>query len=191
MPDWLVEGDPTLYFVLACALATFGVLWWRTRKRKYAVAAGVAGLLIAGAYLLDRAVESDREQMIRKVYEVAEAVTDNDIDRAFRHVSDSFSKHGRDKTSFREFARDVRRRGVVDAVRVWDVAPDEVSREQRRAVVSFAFKVRGSFGETPPNYFAKVTFVLDPDGQWRVQTFDVFTPLSESKSPVSIPGWGR
>jgi hypothetical protein len=96
-----------------------------------------------------------------------------------------------DKESFQHFARDRRGHGFVTAVRVWDVTPVEVSRDQRRAVVEFPFKVRGSFGETPPNYFAKVTFVLDSDGRWRVQTFDIFNSLTESRSPVPIPGWGR
>jgi hypothetical protein len=191
MPEWLVEGNPTLYFLLACVLVISGALWWRTRKRQYAVAAGVAGFLIVGVFLIDRAVESDREQLIRIVNEVADAVTDGDIDRAFQHVSKSFSRAGMDKESFRHFARDRRGHGFVTAVRMWDVTPTEVLREQRQAVVEFPFKVRGSFGETPPNYFAKVTFVLDADGRWRVQTFDIFNSLTESRSPVPIPGWGR
>jgi hypothetical protein len=191
MPYWLVEGNLTLYFLLACAEVILLALWWRTRKRKYAVGAGVVALLIVGVFVLDRAVESDREQMVRKTYEVTEAVTAGHIDRAFERVSDSFQYGSVNKDSFRQFAMTTRQSGRVTSVTVWDVTPVEVSREARRGVVEFPFKVRGSFGETPPNYFARVTFTLDPDGQWRVKTFDIFNSLTESKSPVTIPGMGR
>jgi hypothetical protein len=191
MPAWLVEGSPTLYFLFACAGVVCAASWWRTRKRKYAVGVGVAGLLILGVWLLDRAIESEREQIVRKVYEVADAITAGDIDGAFRHVSEHFERSGWDRARFHEFARNTRQNGNVTAVRVWDVMATESSRENRRGVVEFPFKVRGRWGETPPSYFARVVFMLDNDGEWRVQTFDVYNTLTESATPVSIPGWGR
>ena len=48
-------------------------LWWQSRKRGYAVAAIAVGVSILGYFLLDRLVESDREQMIRKVREMLDS----------------------------------------------------------------------------------------------------------------------
>jgi hypothetical protein len=192
MPAWLFEGNLTVYFLLVCAELVLLALWWRTRQRKYAFSAGVVAGLTLGYYLLDRFVESDREQIVRKTQEVAAAVTAGDIERAFRNVSDSFKRGTVDKTHFREFAQRVRNERNVTEVQVWDfVFPGEVSREARPADVEFRFKVRGRWGESPPNYFARVGYVLDPDGEWRVQTFDVYDSLTESSRPIYIPGWGQ
>ena len=49
---------------------------------------------------------------------------------------------------------------------------------------------RGSFGETPPGAFVRMKFAVDPDGQWRIKDFDWFLSISESNSPMPIPGWG-
>jgi hypothetical protein len=189
MPSWLVEGEPIVYAVLGCVLVGFGLAWWRTRKRRYAVAAGVVAALMAGYFLLDRFVESDGEQMVRKVNEIATAISAHDLDAAFGNVSDGFDRPPRNKASFRKFCDDTLRAGNVTEVRVWDLAPVDVSRPQRTGAVEFHFKVRGRWGESPPNYFGKVAFVLDGDGQWRVKTFDVYDSLNQSRTPLAIPGW--
>ncbi len=190
MPSWLVEGEPTVYAVLACVFVGFLLAWWRTRKRKYAAGAAVAAGLIAGYWLLDRAVESDGEQMVRKVREVAAAVSAGDMDAAFQHVSDSFDRGGWNKRAFRDFATRTHQVGNVTAVQVWDLSPVDISRPARTGAVEFRFKVTGHWGESPPNWFGKAVFTLDPDGQWRVKTFDVYDALNQSATPIAIPGWG-
>src|SRR4051812_46335796 len=153
MPSWLVEGEPVVYAVLGIVFVGFLLAWWRTRKRKLAVAAGMAGALFLGYYLLDRFVESDGEQMVRKVKEMANAISAHDLDAAFRNVSESFDRPPRNKASFRKFCDDILRVGNVTEVRVWDSSPVDVSRPQRTGTVEFHFKVRGRWGESPPNYF--------------------------------------
>jgi hypothetical protein len=189
MPDWLVEGDTSIYALLALLGVVFVAIWWQSRKRGYAVAAGVIGVLLLGYFLLDRLVESDREQMIRKVREVAAAISSRNPDAAFVHVSDDFRRSGVDKKGFRNFADGRVRSGFVSEVAVWDFNVTELDRAAHRAVVECFFKVRGSFGETPPGSFVRVVFRLDTDGQWRVQDFDWFQATANSNSPMPIPGW--
>jgi hypothetical protein len=189
MPTWLVEGDPIVYFVLALGFIVSLAAWWRTRRRPFAITAAVFAALTVGYWLLDRAVESDGEQMVRKVAEVADAVTRHDLDAAFKNVSDQFDRHGRGKKAFRDFCEQRIRLGQVTAVRVWDEEAMEVSRPTGKGVVQFRFKVTGSWGESPPNYLSRVDFVLDADGQWRVKTFEVFDALNQSRTPVTIQGW--
>jgi hypothetical protein len=191
MPYWLVEGDATLLFVLASVGVICVALWWRTRRRAYAVVAGVAAVAVLGLSLLDRFVESDREQMTRKVQEVADALSHRDLKRAFEHVSAQFERSGRDKKGFYDLAQLHVQRGHVSNVQVWDFTVTEVSPEKGRGVVEFFFKVRGNFpgGETMPGAFARVVFTLDPDKQWRVKTFNWYSSITESNSPQPIPGW--
>jgi hypothetical protein len=191
MPAWLVEGNATLYFLTACAAAILAGLWWRTRRRKYAVAAGVAGLLVGGVYLLDRAVESPAEQMVRKVNDISAAVGSRDFDRMFRHVSDHFRRGGFDKRMFREFAERVAHQRNVTEFTPWGFEPGPISNAARRGELEFQFKIRGNWSAGNEFFRARTEWVLDPDDEWRIQTFDVFNPYTDSNAPIGIPGWGR
>jgi hypothetical protein len=191
MPYWLVEGDLTLYAILAAVGLVCVAVWWRTRRRTYAIGAVAVAVAILAFLLLDHFVESEREQMIRKVQEIAHAISHRRLDRAFEHVSEQFDRRGKNKQGFREFAEAHLRRGFVTDVQVWDFTVTEVSAETRLGVVECFFKVRGNFpgGESPPGAFTRIVFTLDPDKQWRVRSFDWFSSISDSKSPQPIPGW--
>ncbi|MFO0807070.1 MAG: hypothetical protein U0746_00440 [Gemmataceae bacterium] len=188
MPDWLTESNPTLYFLLAVAALAFVAAWNRSRQRKFAVGATISLALLAGAYLCHQLVESDREQMERKIHEIAHAVHDRQMDQAFRHVSDSFERKGKDRSTFLSFAKQMQSSGRVDDFVVWAFEPGPISRESKRGDLGFMFKVHGNFGEMPP-LFAKCTFVLDKDGEWRIQNFDVYQTMVDSRQPFPIPGW--
>lgn len=190
MPDWLVEGRTVIYLLLALAFLICAVVWQRSRQRGAAIATAILSGLLAGYFLLDRAVESDREQITRKLTEITAAVSNRDFDRAFSHVSESFQRGGVNKAGFRKFADQRRRSEFVSDVQVWDIAVPDLSRESRRALAECYFKVRGSFGETPPGAFSRITFTLDPDGQWRVQNFDWSISITDSNTPMPVPGWG-
>ncbi len=190
MPTWLSEAIPYLYFALGCVLAMAGVAWWRTRQRRWAIAAGVAAVLMLAFFLLDHFWESDGKQMVRKVEQVAAAVSAHNVNAAFEHVSERFDRHGWDNEQFRKNCEQHIARGDVTAVQVWDLNAVDVAREKRTGVVEFRFKVHGAWGETPPNWFGRVVFTLDPDGQWRVKDFDIYDSLNQSKTPIPIPGWG-
>jgi hypothetical protein len=189
MPAWLVEGNPYIYFVLGCVFAGFGYAWWRTRKPRYAAAAGVVAALIVGFFLLDHFIESDGKQMVRKVGEVAAAVSAHNVNAALDNVSESFGRHGMNKEQFRKYCERHISRGDVTAVRVWDLSAVDISREHKSGTVEFHFKVHGGWGETPANWFGRVMFTLDQDGQWRVKDFDVYDSLNHSKTPIAIPEW--
>jgi hypothetical protein len=189
MAEWLIEHKYPVYFLLAAAVVGSFALWWRTRKPYYLIALSVAAVLMVGMVALDQAVETDGEQMVRKVREVAAAVTAKDLTAAFQHVSESFNRGGHKKDEFRKFCESTVRAGRVDQVQVWNETVVDLSRPGKTGTVQFNFKVHGNWGETPPNWFAKVMFTLDPDGQWRVKSFDHFDSLNQSNTPLPIPGW--
>ena len=191
MPDWLAEGDLTVYFLLACSAVLFGVLWWRTRKRAFAAAAAASALAIVGVYLIDRAVESDREQLQRKVQVIADGVRARDFGRVFGQVSDSFNRRGLDKGGFRRFAEQTAQARNVTDFTAWNFALLSASREQRRAELEFNFKIQGNWSAGTEFFLAHTTWALDPDGEWRIQHFDVFNPYSDVRTPIEIPHWGR
>jgi hypothetical protein len=190
MPSWLIEGHPAVYALLAAVLAALLVIWWRTRKRNLLIAAAAVAALILGYFLLDRFVESDSERMIRKVNEIAAAVSANDLNVAFQNVSERFDRAGVDKSQFRDFCQRMKNGGNVGTVKVWDLEAGDISRPAGTGTVAFRFKVTGNWGESPPNYMARAFFVLDGDGKWRLKSFEIYDALNQSTTPVAIPGWG-
>src|SRR5438105_13121094 len=144
MPGWLVEGNPTVYLPLALVVLIGLAGWWRTRRRKYLVVAAGAGAIILGYFVLDRLVESDAEQLGRKLQEMADGVTAHDLNRVFRNVSDSFLVLNVDKPGFRRYADEYSRRWQVTSLTIWDVTPASIARERRRADVDFRFKIQTS-----------------------------------------------
>lgn len=191
MPDWLTESNPSLYFLLAVIAIGCATAWWRTRQRNYAVATGVALALMAGAYLFHQLIESDREQMARKVTEISAAVRARQLDGAFRQIAESFRYGGADKKAFRAFAERMQQTRSVDEFTAWDFEPGPTSRESKKGELSFRFIVRGNFGQTSPSYFAKTQWVYDADGEWRLQGFDLFDAINDSKTPLRVPGLER
>lgn len=189
MPYWLVEGDATLLFVLASVGLICVALWWRTRQRKYAVVAAAAAVAILTLSLLDHLIESDREQMIRKVQEISDGVRARDFDRVFRHVSDDFRRGGFDKAQFRKYAEDVSRHRNVTEFQAWGFVPGDVSRQKHRGELEFFFKIRGNWSAGNEYFLARTAWHLDSDGEWRLQTFEVFNPYSDTKS--RLDGWPR
>src|SRR5437763_3349454 len=145
MPAWLIEGDPVVYLVLGGVALACSALWWRTRKKRYAVAGLVAVLLAVAFFLVDRSFESDREQIERKTQEVAAAVQRHDVAGAFRHISEDFHYGGTDKKGLRSFAdANVAHRNVTEMT-VWGFEPGAVDRAARAAGMNFLFKVRGNW----------------------------------------------
>jgi hypothetical protein len=191
MPDWLIEGDVTVLTLLVLACVVLAALWWQSRKQVFGIAAIVIGLLALTMFLVDHLVESDREQIQRKVGEIAAAISNQNLDAAFAHVSSDFRRGGTDKAGFRKYADGRLRSGFVTDVSVWDMQVPQLDRAARQAMAETSFRVHGSFGATPPGAFARIGFVLDSDGQWRVRDFDWFTSIANSNSPMPIPGWGN
>jgi hypothetical protein len=196
--DWLFEGRPAVYVVLvATAWVLFGA-WWQTRKR-YWLYGMVAFLALAGLYfLLDRLVETDREQIVRKVNEMAAGVRERNVDRIFAHVSEQFRLSGSDRAAFRQLAERAIRNGQVTEVKAWDfLFPDDFRGTERRTVggtqqevqvvrVQFRVKPEGPALNTA-GFLCRATFIRDPDGQLRLLDFQLFNPLVDQNQPIQIP----
>jgi hypothetical protein len=190
MPAWLIEGDPVVYLILGCVAVVCFALWWRTRKRRYAIVGAIAVLLGVAFFLLDRSFESDREQIERKTHEVAAAVQHHDVAGAFRHISEDFHYGSYDKKGLRKFADDnVAQRNVTEMT-VWGFEPGMVDRSARAAGMNFLFKVRGNWSAGAEFFRCESTWKLDADGQWRLLTFKIYDPTVNTKSPFPVPGLG-
>ena len=195
MQSWLAVNFDLLIMLLGIAVLAFTYAWWRTRQRAYAIGAGAAGGLIGLVCLLVFLLplvlgESDGQQIERKVREMAAAVKAGHLDQAFRHISGEFRFGGLDRPAFRQKAQEAIRHHPVEDVVVWEFEHGEISRPRRTAKVRFMVKVRGDWpGSDAAGYRCDADFALDPDGQWRLKGFQLFSSFVESDQPLRIPGF--
>lgn len=188
MFDWLFEGRTSVYVVLA-ALAVFLLLaWWQTRKRwllfGVVFAAGLVGLYA----LLDKAVETDREQIVRKIKSMIAAVNAGNIDGIFENISGEFrSPGGKGKAELREMARRYIEQKTVTSVDVWDiVCIGEPSLQQRTAQASFQVKVHGQPGVEGFLAECEATFDFDTRHGWRLRSIRFFKPQTTEEWPFQL-----
>src|SRR5262249_5246120 len=131
--------------------------------------------------LLDRLVETRREQIERKLEAMAAAVKKKDAGTIFQHISESFQVGSLNKSAFRSYVEGHMKRGMATELTVWDIKfPDDTGK------VTFSAKPRSNFGETP-FYLVQAEFTRDRDGEWRLKDFQVFNPAVDTKTPMGIP----
>jgi hypothetical protein len=180
--DWLFEGNLTVYALLVAATVALLALWRRDRKRVYLLGAGVAVALIGVYFLLDWAVETDREQIVRKVREMADAVGRRDLDGLGRHISEQFRHKlsGRDKQAMLGAARSHASSGLVREVTVWDFRFAGPIDRAGKAEVVFQAKPKGDVERLSKGawFRCEAEFAFEGAQGWRLRNFRLF-PLND------------
>jgi hypothetical protein len=171
-------------------LAAFSAwMWSRTRQNKFAVGALIALLLMAGVIVLAQTVPTDRKKIERAIQEMSLGVKGGDMNRIFAQFSEDFHFQSYNKADFRMRCELVARPPNVEEVVVWDAEPPEISRDKKTAKMTFKAKPKGRWSGDAAFYLVKSEFVKEPDGQWRMRTFEVFNPFVDTRHPLQIPGF--
>jgi hypothetical protein len=187
---WVIENSGTVYVALAAVAVVLLVAYWNTRQRRvlYAVAgtAALAGVVWLLTFLF--AGISDDLQIKDSIQAMRQAVQKRDTAALFRQIAADFRLNGQDREVFRGFVERVLQSGGVTDVEVWNEEHAKVTRGpgrgQGRATIEFSVKPKGNLNDA---WFGEclATFVLEPDGKWRLQTFEVREP--GRTQPVAIP----
>ncbi len=188
MPTVLADPPPAVYVTLVLAALVVGGLWVRYRRRALLLAAALVVVCLILVGLIAAFTESPREQAVRKVKELAQAVSAQDWAKFSEHVSESFSADGLKKGDLRGGFDLATRNGVRAAV--WEFAltePVEVS--DTRVVIRFDAKAEARAGGQAFKHL-HATFEKDPDGQFRLRSFTPFNYVQKNQRE-SIPGLGR
>jgi hypothetical protein len=185
MFDWLFEGHTAVYVVLITLVVFLFVVWWQTRKRWWLLGVAVAAGSIGLYALLDRVVETDREQIVRKVQEMAAAVNARDLDALFANISDQFrSPGGRTKEALLDDIDSYLRSRTVEKVKVWDiVCVERPSPDNSPVHVFFSAKAEGL-----REMFADcdATFDFDPQRGWQLQSIRLLKPQTTEEWPNQL-----
>lgn len=188
MTAWFTE-DPTWAYILCGAAAVIAGFAFAYNRRVLYLGGVVAAVVLAGLFaLLDFAVETDREQAVRKSLELAAAAEKGDFDQLASLFSDRFHS---DELATKEIllrrARIYLPSGKRRTVRFW-VSETYQSRDRRIVRTRCDVKAEGDFGPLGevPFFTGRIdlTFVKDSDGQWRISGFRV---ARRDGSTVRIP----
>jgi hypothetical protein len=178
--DWLFEGRTSVYAVLAALTVFLLLVWWQMRKRWLLGGVVFAAALVGLYALLDKVVETDREQIVRKIKEMAAAASARNLNAAFAHISDQFlSRGGNTKSQLRNIAQMHLDSRQVESVQVWDIQIEgQPSREQGEVHVFFSAKTHGSQEFLSD---CDAVFTFHPEHGWQMRSFRLLKPQTNEE----------
>lgn len=183
MPDWFT---PLVVILALVALALF-VAFWSTRNRKFAAGVVAVLALIVVAYLIAHFLPTDRKAIERAIDDMAAGVRSRNPNQVFAHFAKDFRYRTMDKDQFQDVASREIRRGTVSDVLIVGYDKVEISRAEKKANLEFRVKPLGGVSDNTMFYVCRARFVLEEDGKWRMQTFELYYPIGENRA-VDIPG---
>jgi hypothetical protein len=194
MPTWIVDDPSAAYLVAGLAGLAFAIGWWNKRKAWLAWATVACVAAIGAIALLATLVDSDSKRVERSLSDMAAGVDNHDLDRVFRHLAVTFHAGSMDREAFRRYADRVLQSRHPHGINVWDIDGTELARDRKRGPVFFKVKGEGLEESEGVNFYnVRSAFVLEPDGQWRMQDFQLFSPTVDPRrgEPLGLPGLAR
>jgi hypothetical protein len=195
MPEWLID-DPTLvYLFLGLIAFALCVGWWMnrgeepgsmqigawfnalknrrlTRNQSYAFGLTIIALLVIGIWLIGRTGMTDAKRIRIALEEMAAGVKEKNLDKIFKHVSEKFNKKGVTKQELRQRVQRYIRNEDITNVVLFDFYKRVISKEKGTATIKFSASPQGNLARGE-YYRCSATFVRDPDGEWRLQSFKI------------------
>jgi hypothetical protein len=105
MPTLLADPTRTMYIVFGAMVVILGAMALRRQKKSDVITFAVAAILFLALFLIDRAFESPREQVISSIREMETATQLKKHDDVFKHVSNNFKYKSIDKKGLQDLAR--------------------------------------------------------------------------------------
>lgn len=174
--------------ILIVTVVVLFLRWRRTEDRRYGqgMIAIITFLAVFGIARLFW--ETPTEQIKRKTEEMIAAVNRRDINGVFQHVSEDFRHGDLNKAMLRTFTEHHLQQERATEVRAGSTPRVDFRRPavagRSAALISFYFTAKVEGMEMQMRF--EGTYVRDPDGQWRLQNFDVFYPPT-STTPLPFP----
>lgn len=189
MPTFLSDPTRAVYLLLIAAAVVTGAVAAKNQTRRGLVPFAVALALLLLVALIDRVVETPREEATRRVQAMADAATAADPARFAEHVSPSFAMNGKGRDDLKASPLWGQIRNLQARVAVWGFGHDAYERLSDTEV-EVGFYVKGQATAGMVMYYAKARFVRDPDGAYRAKSIRFFNPAEGGlNQEVSVPNF--
>lgn len=183
MPTVLSDPSTSTYAILSVLAILYGVVAFRRQRKRDIGIAAVLLVVLVGLLLIDKFVESPREQVVRKIKEMGLASRSKKMPDLFQHVSESFRYRTMDKKGLQDRAR------LAESMGFAGFGESSLDRSQFESVgelVRQRFMVKHM--GTPEILLQVVAdFKMDADGEWRLVSFKLYDPIN-SNDEKEIPG---
>lgn len=194
MPTFLSDPPQTLYLVLGAVLVVTAAVAARKQDRKSLIPAGVALGVLLLLLLLDRMVESPREEAVRRLEAMVHAADARNADAFIAHVADTLEYKGmglattvtREQVKTSGFWHILRSNNVH--VAAWDFARDDTKQIDPNTVeVGFLAKGEADGKQFP--VYIRATFKKQPTGEMKLSRFESYDAIKRQNEAISVPGF--
>jgi hypothetical protein len=196
MPTLLSDPPQTLYLVLGGIVVVTAALAARRQDRKSVAAFGIALAVLLSLVLVDRAVESPREEAVRRVQEMVHAADTRNPDAFVAHLADTIEYKGvgstvtltREQVRNSPFWSVLRLQNVH--VAAWDFSRDDV-KEIDANTIEVGFLAKGETDGKQFPVYIRATFARQADGRFRLTRFASYEAMKRTNEAISIPNFPR
>jgi hypothetical protein len=186
MPSWIVDDPSLVFLILGISALCLTALWWQTRNRHLLVGLGAIAALFFIVWLLSKLINTDSKQIEGKLQSMAAGVKNSNPEQIFEHISRDFKLGSLGKDGFRPIVEEYMKSRKVTGMEVWNFSAKDVSRSGKKATVVFKVKGKGTANFGYEFFNCQAVFVLDPDDQWRLQSFQLYPPHIDPASGQSL-----
>ena len=190
MPNVFSDPPFLLYTILVIGFVIGGAAWYRLRSRKSRIAVAVLAVLLGALILIDRLVESPREESVRRVEAMAAAATARDPARFVEQLAKSFAYNGKTRV-------DVRNSGIWNLIReynarvaVWGLGKDDF-QILSDTEIEFGFYAKGEAAGQPGAVlrYIRTRFVKEADGAYRMKAMKFYSIENGNRAEEPIAGF--
>lgn len=199
MPTFLSDPPQVLYLVLGGLLVITGLVAAQRQDRRSVIPFAGAFFLILVLFVIDRAVETPREEAVRRTQVLAMAA---DAQNAGTFSPDVFAEQLADRVTVasgnetgKALTRDeVKRhpfwnvlRGHSVHVAVWGFSRDD-AKQINDNTVEIGFMGKGESGSNQIPAYVRATYTKQPDGSFKLSALRTFDPINHREG-LPIPGF--
>lgn len=175
----LVDNANTWYVLFAIIAIGFAAMWWSQRRPRLLIGAAVGVGLIVALWLLTRFVVSDRQQIERKLNDLAAAAVEGKTGVFLDTLAGDFDYGGRKREDVAEAA--------VRAAKMYEVFDIRISsfdvEELTPPTAKVFFRVTAHMKREERQFYTscRAEFVKEV-GQWRIRRVRFFdNPLTQER----------
>ncbi|MCI0701146.1 MAG: hypothetical protein L0241_08690 [Planctomycetia bacterium] len=191
MPTFLSDPPQFVYIILGLTLVVTAAIAAQKQDRKAILPFVAAFGLMLLVFLIDKFIESPREQSVRRAEMMAAAADAKNPDAFIEHIAETFEYQGegepqkvkREDLKNSHFWSMLRQLNV--RVVVWDFSRDDVKVIDDNTV-EIGFMAKGEAQGKPFPLYIRATFTKQSTGEFKLTKFRTFDPANHDK-PVQIP----
>jgi hypothetical protein len=195
MPTFLADPPQVLYLLLGALLVVTGFIAAQRQDRRALIAFAVAFFLMLLLFGIDRAVESPREEAVRRTYVMAMAADAKNPDAFAEQLADKVTIASGNETGKTLTRDEVKNHPFWQTLRAFDVGVTvkgfsrDDTKEVNESTVEIGFTGHGTpRGQNSIPVYVRATYSKQPDGSFKLTALRTFDPVNHTQG-LPIPGF--